>query len=453
VVFRDKLTRRLERLVHTRLVQPVIVKVHRPYFTELIEEIRPFSVTMPPLRVLAKELPIFAPHIIEMPRLGMVSAVLPREVVFDLTEDFRVERIYPDEVKWALSVGRYPTVPREGIFALRRRGIRRAEDVYFTSTKWTKKLIGCDVANAKGYTGRGVKVAVLDTGVSLVHEQVRGLVEAYSTIPVGPLDLNGHGLWCVSCIGGRRAVDNVLYRMTGQYIEVEGMAPDATLISIKVLDFIVGAGSDSMVLKGIEMALDMGAKIVSMSLGGDITAFTQEEEPYYEVVSEATENGVIFSVAAGNSGPAEGTIGTPAWLEPTLAVGATDPLTGDIAPYSSRGPTPDGRVKPDVVAPGGGYPGNGILSAITGLLDMAGDGVPSRYSPIQGTSMATPHVSGLLTCAAQAWRRLVGKELTAHEVKRMMSELGHEKSNVDGWGFIDWFKFEEWLETEHGVKV
>jgi len=244
----------------------------------------------------------------------------------------------------------------------------------------------------------------------------------------------------------------VLYRVTGQYIEVEGVAPDASLTSIKVLDFIVGAGSDSMVLKGIEMALDMGAKIVSMSLGGDITASSQEEEPYWEVITEATENGVIFSVAAGNSGPAEGTIGTPAWLEPTLAVGATDPLTGGIAPYSSRGPTPDGRVKPDVVAPGGGYPGNGILSAVTGLLDMAGDGVPSRYSPIQGTSMACPHASGLLACAAQAWHRLVGRELTTHEVKRMMSELGHEKTNVDGWGFIDWWKFEEWLGTEHGVK-
>jgi hypothetical protein len=68
-------------------------------------------------------------------------------------------------------------------------------------------------------------------------------------------------------------------------------------------------------------------------------------------------------------------------------------------------------------------------------------------------SMATPHVSGLLACAAQAWRRLLGRELTTHEVKRMMSELGHEKNNIDGWGFIDWWKFEEWLETEYGVKV
>jgi hypothetical protein len=96
---------------------------------------------------------------------------------------------------------------------------------------------------------------------------------------------------------------------------------------------------------------------------------------------------VIPVVAAGNEGPRPGTVGTPGALTAVLTVGALDPIGGGVARYSSRGPTPWGSVKPDVVAPGGGYPDRGIDSAITGLLDRAGDGIPSRYSPIQGTCM------------------------------------------------------------------
>jgi len=68
-------------------------------------------------------------------------------------------------------------------------------------------------------------------------------------------------------------------------------------------------------------------------------------------------------------------------------------------------------------------------------------------------SMATPHVSGLLACAAQMYRDVLGRDLTVDEVKRMMEELGHPKTNVDGWGFISWSLFEQWLETQYGVKL
>jgi Subtilisin-like serine proteases len=190
-----------------------------------------------------------------------------------------------------------------------------------------------------------------------------------------------------------------------------------------------------------------------MSLGGPVEVTNQEDDPFYHVLKTAVELGVIPVVAAGNDGDEPMTINTPGWIEDALTVGSYDPITGEIAPYSSRGPTPDGRIKPDVIAPGGGYPDHGINNAIVNLLDKAGDGLPNRFSPIQGTSMATPHVAGLVTLMYEAHQKLLGKPLTVSEIKEMMMALGHEKTNDDGWGLITWQLYETWLETQYGVKV
>ena len=378
----DRIVPHALRTLQTKPLAPVILQIHPANFYDVLTELREYALTQP-FRIIgagATESPLFAPHLLEIPTFSMIGAVLPRDVVYDYAEDRRVVRIYPDEVRYALQ---YPTVPPEGVFRL----TRRRKEVLFTSTCWTKRLVGADVANRKGFTGRYVRVAVLDTGASLIHEQIRGKVEVYSVYRTGPQDISGHGTWCASCIAGRRAVDDVIYRSTGQYVEMEGMAPDAYVLSVKVLDYVVGAGSDSGIIKGVEMALQMGAKIISMSLGGTEQAEREEDDPYFSVFREVVSRGVIPVVAAGNEGPKEGTVGTPGTLTDVLTVGATDPITGEIAPYSSRGPTPWGSVKPDVVAPGGGYPDKGIHSAITGMLDRAGDGLPNRYSPIQGTCM------------------------------------------------------------------
>ena len=68
-------------------------------------------------------------------------------------------------------------------------------------------------------------------------------------------------------------------------------------------------------------------------------------------------------------------------------------------------------------------------------------------------SMATPHVAGLLALMYEAHVKLLGKELTVHEIKEMMSKLGHEKNNDSGWGSISWRLYEQWLETQYGVKI
>jgi hypothetical protein len=445
----DKIVPYAIEWLQSNIIAPVILEVEPPYFADVLAEVKQYAFEVPRtlLRVVEREFPLFPTQVLEIPLFSMVAGVLPREVIFDFAEDFRVRRIYPDQIKFALQ---YPTVPPEGVYRIRRKG----RDWYFTSTYWTKKIIGADVANQKGFTGRGVKVAVLDTGASYVHEQLRGKVEGYSAYPGHtPVDANGHGTWCAACIAGKRGVDEVLTRLSGKQVVCEGMAPGASLLTVKVLDYVVGAGSDSAIIKGLEIALTHGAKVVSMSLGGAEKAEREEDDPYYSVFNRVVEAGVIPVVAAGNEGPKPETVGTPGALTAVLTVGALDPIGGGVARYSSRGPTPWGSVKPDVVAPGGGYPDRGIDSAITGLLDRAGDGIPSRYSPIQGTSMATPHTSGLLACAAQMYRDVLGRELTVEEVKRMMEQLGHPKTNDDGWGLITWQLFEQWVETQYGVKV
>jgi subtilisin family serine protease len=382
------LTPVLEKRLPSRIVHPVIIETLPGKLYDIMHEIRPYSFEIVRTlldRITPPEVPFFFPRFMDIPRFNMLACILPREVIEDYAVDDRVVKIYPDDVVYAFQ---YPTVPLEGVYVTERR-IREKKKVTFTSTYWTKKLIGCDVANEKGFMGKGVKVAVLDTGSSAVHEMLRGRIQypIHSPYPLPTVDTNGHGSWCSACVGGRRAVDEVLSRLSGRTVLCEGMAPESTIIPIKVLDFVVGMGSNSSIIKGVEIALEMGVDVLSLSLGGKEEANKEEDDPHFKVFEEAKRQGVIPCVAAGNDGPDENTVGSPASLSNVLSVGAYDPITGEIAKYSSRGPTNWGSIKPDVVTPGGGYPQNGIDNAIVNMLDMAGDGTENRFSPIQGTCL------------------------------------------------------------------
>ncbi len=130
-----------------------------------------------------------------------------------------------------------------------------------------------------------------------------------------------------------------------------------------------------------------------------------------------------------------------------LTVGAYDPITGGMATFSSRGPTSWGDIKPDLVAPG-----VSIDSGCVGVVDVEGDGEPNRFSPLSGTSMACPHVAGLLALMKQAMTK-AGLTLTLEEVNNMMSSLGHDKNNTDGWGPLTWHLFEQWMSTQYSVTL
>ncbi|WP_353946195.1 S8 family serine peptidase [Streptomyces sp. HUAS MG91] len=241
--------------------------------------------------------------------------------------------------------------------------------------------IGAPAAWQAGYDGKGVKVAVVDTGVYADHPDLTGKVVAAKNFSTSPDDVDhqGHGTHVASTIAGSGA------KSGGKY---KGVAPGASIIAAKVLDD-TGSGADSDIIAGIDWSVAQGADIVNMSLGGTDTPDTDPLEATVDHYSES--DGVLFAVAAGNEGPGAGTIDTPGSADSALTVGAVD--SGDkTADFSSRGPrVGDGAIKPDVTAPGvditaASSPGSAIAQEV-------GEN-PEGYVTISGTSMATPHVAG-----------------------------------------------------------
>ncbi|MFJ8692783.1 S8 family peptidase [Streptomyces roseolilacinus] len=240
---------------------------------------------------------------------------------------------------------------------------------------------GAPKAWADGYDGTGVRIAVLDTGVDATHPDLAGQVVAERNFSsaADAEDRQGHGTHVASIAAGTGAKSGGAHR---------GVAPGARLLSGKVLDDD-GFGSDSQVLAGIEWAVAQGADVVNLSLGG---TDTPELDPLEAAVNQiSADTGVLFAVAAGNSGSGASTVESPGSAEAALTVGAVDD-SGALADFSSRGPrTGDGGVKPDVTAPGVDVTAAAAPGSV--LADRHGQG-PDGYLTLSGTSMATPHVAG-----------------------------------------------------------
>ncbi|MEV5962558.1 S8 family serine peptidase [Kribbella sp. NPDC051952] len=244
--------------------------------------------------------------------------------------------------------------------------------------------IGAPEAWKAGYTGKGVKIAVLDTGVDSTHPDLSTQVAETRNFTDGPPeDQIGHGTHVASTIAGTGAASGGKYR---------GVAPDARLYAGKVC---IADCLESSILAGMEWAAtEVHATAVNLSLGGPNAP---ETDPLEEAVSRLTaETGTLFVIAAGNSGPRAGTVESPGSAEAALTVGAVD-KQDRLADFSSRGPgLGDGAIKPDVTAPG---------VAITAARPL-NKGVPP-YQSMSGTSMATPHTAGAIALLAQEhpdWR-------------------------------------------------
>ncbi|MDX8145217.1 S8 family serine peptidase [Lentzea sp. BCCO 10_0061] len=244
------------------------------------------------------------------------------------------------------------------------------------------KQIGAPAAWQAGVTGKGVKVAVLDTGVDEKHPDLQGRQIAEKNFTDSPdnTDEVGHGTHVASTIASKGE----------QY---RGVAPDAEILDGKVCQ--PGGCSESAILGGMQWAAEQGANVINMSLGG---GDTPEIDPLEEAVNRISqETGALFVIAAGNSGSPE-TIGSPGSAESALTVGAVDRNDG-IAPFSSRGPAADGAVKPDVTAPG-----VDIVAAEAGT---------QGHVSMSGTSMATPHVAGVVALLKQQHPDWTGARLKA----------------------------------------
>ncbi|MEW2259377.1 S8 family peptidase [Streptomyces sp. NPDC047869] len=239
--------------------------------------------------------------------------------------------------------------------------------------------IGAPAAWAAGYTGKGVKVAVLDTGVDATHPDLKDqVIDARNfTTAADATDHYGHGTHVASIVAGTGA------KSGGKY---KGVAPDARILNGKVLDDS-GYGDDSGIIAGMEWAAAQGASVVNLSLGGYDTPEVDPLEA--EVDKLSAEKGILFAIAAGNEGPQS--IGSPGSADAALTVGAVDDKDR-LADFSSTGPrTGDGAIKPDVTAPGVDIT---AAAAKGSVIDKEVGEKPEGYLTISGTSMATPHVAG-----------------------------------------------------------
>jgi hypothetical protein len=219
--------------------------------------------------------------------------------------------------------------------------------------------------------------------------------------------------------------------MTPLQVFVEGVSR-APMLSVQCLGRVVGTGFTHEIVNAISLAFDRGVRIFNLSLGAQECQGTCENCPECRVIRALTQRGAIFLIAAGNSGPNPNTISCPGCVQEAVTVAAID-RRGAVASFSSRG---GARFpgKPDVAAPGVNiYSGTGRASQT----DLGDPGAGLGYAAISGTSMATPHVAGLVALLKQR-----NPALTAQEFKDVMRARGGHNPNT-GWGVPSWSMYTE----------
>jgi serine protease AprX len=272
----------------------------------------------------------------------------------------------------------------------------------------TPGLLG--LLGTSGYTGSGVAVAVLDSGIAshtALDSRVIARVNLVSDEPAVTGDPFGHGTHIAGVIGGNRtAAKYVTSAFTG------GTAPAVRLVDVRVLGSL-GSGRTSDVIAGIDWVIAhrllYNIRVINLSLGHPVTE-PSSTDPLCQAVARAVAAGISVSVSAGNYGltstgaPVLGGITSPGNSPLAITVGALDTKgtlsTSDdvVAPYSSKGPARyEIVVKPDVVAPGNRVVSleaqNSYLGNTYRQWHIAGNG-KNAYMRLNGSSMATAVVSG-----------------------------------------------------------
>jgi subtilisin family serine protease len=240
------------------------------------------------------------------------------------------------------------------------------------------------------FTGDGVGVAVLDTGLTPVHRDFTDrVVKKESFVPGETVDDgHGHGTHCIGTACGPREPTH-----PPRY----GVAGGAAVYAGKVLNN-EGYGTDTFILAGMNWAIGEGCRVISLSLGSPAEGGDTYSQVYEQVARRARRRGTVIVAAAGNESRRPervASVGHPANCPSILAVAA---VAADlsVAPFSCAGLNPDGGLV-DIAAPG-----VSVLSAYP---------EPTAYRRLSGTSMATPHVAGILALLAQAHPGATAAEL------------------------------------------
>lgn len=323
-------------------------------------------------------------------------------------------------------------------------------------------VLQCSTAH-RGYDsrGQGITWAILDTGIDPRHPHFgfgtprSNITNVYDCLNPGPvtqwdpksnprqgLDRNGHGTHVAGIIAGGLADPCI-----------SGIAPRVKLVTYKVLNDD-GVGSDAKIIKALDHIYELNRNAASLvihginlSLGGpfDPEAFGCGDTPICKQLRKLWRQGVVVVLAAGNEGYLELqqgdtmiglnvdlSIGDPANLDESIAVGSihkSKPHLYGVSYFSSRGPTADGRCKPDVVAPG-----ERIVSCRAG----ANPAIRTRdnlYVAMSGTSMAAPHVSGVAACFLSVRTEFIGypdrlKEILVNSCTDLKRDRMHQGAGM-----------------------
>lgn len=299
--------------------------------------------------------------------------------------------------------------------------------------------INLNYAIRHGLTGRGVGIAIMDTGIGYhpdLTDKTGCLAGFFDTVNghSNYYDDNGHGTHIAGIIAGNGTASNGLYR---------GIAPESSIYMIKILNS-KGEGNTANVLIGINWILQnyqkYNIRIVNISVGSTKNRNFDETSPLVQGVNKLWSAGLIVLTAAGNHGPGPYSIGAPGNSRKIITVGASDVMqSGNGRDYSGRGPTNSCIKKPDIVAPGSNVvsciPLNrqSVFSPFNTPHNKENSGKAS-YIARSGTSMSTPVVSGCIALLLQKHPNMTNKEVKLH-LRNTAYDLGYPHSR-QGWGLI-----------------
>ena len=317
--------------------------------------------------------------------------------------------------------------------------------------EWNIERVGAPGAWALGVDGTGTVVASIDTGVEWNHPALRAKYRGFN--PSDPDSPNHEGNWFDAVNGRSAPYDDNGHgtHVTGTMVGDDGagnrigVAPGARWIAVKAFT-AGGTGSSSAILAAAQWLLaptdangvphpEWAPDVINNSWGGG----PGMDEWFRPMVQAWREAGIFPAFAAGNDGPGAGTVAAPGNYPEAFAVGATD-ANDALASFSSRGPSPYGETKPEISAPG-----VGVRSSVPG----------GGYAAYNGTSMATPHVSG-----AVALLRSVNAALSVDQIEDLLKRTAVPRTDAQypdhpnngyGWGRLDVFSAVGEAKTGSGV--
>jgi len=345
----------------------------------------------------------------ELPFINAVSVEIPKEKLAMVSHNEMIDLISEDAI-----VSKTPIYPSSKTVKVNCYDIPFEEDPQFDCTE----------------RGKGVGVAVIDTGVAPHYDLIKpeNRIVAFTDL-IGnkeePYDDDGHGTHVAGLIAGNGYTSR-------KYM---GTAPCANLIIIKALDHS-GNGTESDILAALQWVLNhrqrYNIRVINLSLG--IKPETSyHDDPLVKGANAAVKYGLTVVAAAGNNGPGKCTINSPGISPYVITVGAADLTKSDkesgvmVANFSSRGPTLTGEIKPDLLAPG------------VDIYSLDGKN-PKGYAIQSGTSMAAPVVSGAAACLYA-----LNPQLIPAQVKRILTQdclpIKKESRNAQGEGLLNYKLF------------